>query len=187
MIDMIDMVVHRFWKGDPQNHLNDWTRCVLYSLGHTVREWEVEDLPREVTDIAEIGFKYLPESEHVRHLSNVVRWWALFVYGGYWADYDLIPLRSFASLPFPATANHGQSRCSSFLAFPPNHPIPSLALDHIVRHTGNVGSSKLLSGEGMLDAICTDDVARIELPIDSLGQVHAQADPWAIHLFSHGK
>lgn len=179
------MIVHRYWDGEPSK-LNDWTRVALMSLGHEVRDWDNESLPSEVLMLAGASSVNLPATEHVRHVSNVVRWWALHVFGGWWADYDLIPLRSFNTLPFPVTANHHSTRCTSFLGFPPDHPVPGMALERIAAHTGRVRSSGLLSGEGMLNDICTDDVAKLELPIDANGTVRTD-DPWAVHLFSHGR
>lgn len=164
--------------------MNEWTRAIHLSLGHEVKEWTFETLPHDVQSLVVTSGEHLPPAQRIRHASNVVRWWALSVLGGHWADADLIPLRPFDSLPSPATANHNSTRCTSWLAFPADHPVPRTALRAIVNNTAPHVTSATLSGEQMLGEICPDNIPRIELPIDSAGKIR-NADVWAIHLFSH--
>lgn len=173
------MVVHRYWHGSASK-LNNWTGKALRFLGHKVETWNDETLPKECLFFAD-KHMHLVESRTLRHRANLVRWWLLAEYGGWWADYDLIPLRSFTTLPFPATASHDGVRCTSWLAFPAQHSVP-LAMLEVIKSSSGVGASPDMSGERLLQQICSPEIPMVPLPINRNG--YPEGEPWAVHLFS---
>lgn len=176
------MLVHRYWHGKP-NPLHKWTGRILQSLGHEVKEWTDETIPGDVIRLIHDSSIRVREADRIKHRSNVVRWWALFIYGGWWADSDLIPLRPFTELPQPGTAAHGGVRCTSWLAFPPRHEVPQAMLTSI-GHDNHYGQSSRVSGEWRLNQICPFDIPAIDLPINSHGGIES-TDNWAIHLYNN--
>ena len=163
-----------------------WTSRPLRQLHPGIALIEHRSAPGEAAKIAaETAHLVLPdERNQARHLANVARLVLLRDEGGWWSDYDLIPLVPFTNLPMNATAAHWLGmRCNCWMAFEAGHPALTLALDLIVAAAdGPPTYSTQVSGERILDAACNDDVARMQLCLDSNGLVNTAAEPWAIHL-----
>lgn len=175
-------VVHRYWQGTPPR-FGVWTGKVLRHLGHDVENWRDETLPPECLAFADEHTWLCPGS--LRHRANLVRLWLLATYGGWWADHDLIVLRPFDELPFPATASHRGTRCNCWMAFPPAHPVVLACISEIRARKEPGLSSREVSGEALLDRICpvlSPDVIAVPLALDPIG--HREGEPWAIHLYA---
>lgn len=175
------MKVHRYWEGE-KSGLNNWTGKALRHLGHDVDTWNYLTLPPECREWVDSVTDLVIPRQRLRHRANCVRWWMLAEYGGWWADYDLVPFRHFDTLPFPATASHSGVRCTSWLAFPAGHEVPLTMMAAISAGEG-VGNSPEQSGEALLESLCPPEIASVPLPINSGG--YPEGEPWAVHLYSN--
>lgn len=176
--------IHRYWTGDAPTPLGPWGCSVLANSQRAqVLDWTDATLPTHIYDAAEAGRGRVHHADAARHRANIVRLALLAEFGGWWADHDLIPLVDFSTLPFPATAEHrGGMRCNCWLAFPPAHPalIETLARA-MTAPVDPHGESRSVSGERLLNSVCSDEVARVRLLIDVDGRFNDAAQPWAVH------
>lgn len=184
------MMLHRFWEGPP-NPSSAWQHTLLSELNpfDEVVDWSPTTLPTGLQDLLGHCSDMVRPEDEVRHRANIIRLWLLNEFGGWWVDHDLIPLRPFDSLPFPATAAHGRTRCSCWLAFPAGHPLLWQALNSATNAPrSSTASSIEVSGEHLITRL-TDGrfkhVPGIQLPIDGHGHPIEGAEPWAVHLYNH--
>lgn len=167
--------MHRFWIGDPRpQHL--WITLVVAQSQPDLIDWTWDSLPKELTS-------QLDPNDDPRHLSNLVRYWLLYEYGGLYLDSDVIPLRNLTGAPNPWTASLRGRREGSVLWFPnPGHLLLKQMFSYGM--TASLVSSPVRSGAKVLDILGRKhpDVwhePRV-LPIDALGLRVNVKDVWAI-------
>lgn len=174
-------VVHRYWTGPP-HPLASFTHNVAASVADRVVEWDDQNLPGGCLEECKRAEGTVRPEDAVRHRSNVVRWWLLAEYGGWWSHHDLILLKPLAELPYPVTAAHRAARCTCFLGFPPGHPIPLAMLEGIRKAPRNSSAwSRHVSGEERLTGMARRLPALL-LPFDKQGNRVGDGSPWAILL-----
>lgn len=174
--------VHRYWTGRP-HPLADFTNHALMAMapGYVIN-WNDATLPAEcLEEVAQAEGKVRPE-DAIRHRCNVIRWWLLHNYGGYTVHHDVILLKPLDDLPYPMTAAHFASRCTSVLAYPHGHPIPLRMLEEIRRAPlSDTASSPEVSGEAKLTLI-DPETPSLRYPWDKLGRYQVNVEQWAIVL-----
>lgn len=178
------MMIHRYWTGDATPPLDPWALDVLCSTQQhaEVTDWTDETLPQALVELLDTVNDQVRPEDVPRHRANVVRLWLLHQYGGWWTDHDFIPLVSYETLPFPATAAHrGGERCGCWVGFPAGHPALALGLKIIATAPPSNERSRDVSGDGFLNRIAGDDVVRMKLYIDVDGRMNDGATPWGIH------
>lgn len=178
------VIVHRYWAGDEAEPFGPWGTDVLRNTqSHAqIIDWTEDLLPPALIDLADACMDQVKSVDAVRHRANIIRYWLLNQYGGWWVDHDLVPLVSFESLPFPAIAAHGNGEaCGCWLAFPERHAFLARALDAItLAPPSHTARSCEVSGSQLIDRL-DPDVRRVRLWIDTDGVFNEGASPWAIH------
>ena len=113
------MMIHRYWQGSAST-VNFIDRLRELNPGVEIQDWSPSTLPVWVSELASMSADRVVEHRQAQHWANVARIGLLVEYGGWWADWDLNPKVPFASLPFPATAAHGDRgfRCNCWMAAP---------------------------------------------------------------------
>lgn len=174
-------LVHRFWVG-PRCADHDWiTRTVQQAHpAADVADWTLDALPADLR--AQVDADDSPG-----HLSNVVRYWSLFEYGGLWLDHDVIPLRDLTGAPAPWMASLRGLREGSAMWFPvPGHPMMAEMLAIALASTKGL-PPPARSGGRFLRLVGTryPDVGYEErvLPVDAAGRRTVPAEVWAVHLW----
>lgn len=174
--------IHRYWTGTPHPLANFTNHAVMSMAPGYVINWSDGTLPPEcLEEVAQAEGK-ARSVDAIRHRCNVIRWWLLANQGGYTVHHDIIPLVPLDTLPFPMTAAHFASRCTSFLAYPVGHPVPLQMLEEI-RHAplSDTASAPEVSGELKLTQIDTETPS-LRFPWDELGRRQSLIDQWAIFL-----
>ena len=153
-------ILHRFWAGliEPCYLQPFRSRLAVIHPGWEIRDWTWESIPDQPASLCEETMGEVPTLQLARHLSNVVRYWALATYGGVWVDGDVLALRSFDPLictgrPFFATCTgHVEG---ALIGGPPEHRVFIDLLDAVAssvdRHLGSVSAS----GAHVLGDVCT--------------------------------
>lgn len=180
-------MIHRYWTGRPATNA-EWMRRALVSLnpGEELRDWTDETLPPEVVAWLDAHDPDVLPADRPRHRSNLVRLWALNAHGGWWVDHDVVMLRPFARLRFPAIASHVGRAASCVWGMPAGHPMLATALGLADRHPGHPCRCPDVSGDRMLEKarrMAGADVAMLPLPFDGIGRATG-ADPFAVHLYA---
>ncbi len=181
-------MIHRLWLGATTPEMA-WTTKTLRQLNPEVEVIEHRWPPDEAVKLAQAtAHLVLPDSHNqARHVANIARLVLLRDFGGWWVDYDLIPLVPFAELPVNATAEHRTGlRCNCWMSFEADHPALHAALDHIALTASGdyLSQSNRISGEWMLSDIWGDDVERLRMTIDSDGMINPEALHWGVHVCS---
>jgi Glycosyltransferase sugar-binding region containing DXD motif len=179
------VTIHRYWTGTPPTG-DAWLRTALHSMnpGATFRDWTDATLPAAVLEWLDAHDADVEPKDRAIHRSNLVRYWALDKYGGWWVDHDVIMLTPFDHLPSPLAAWQVDRVASCVLGLPPQHPWLRAALRGIEKWRG-VGPVGDVSGERLLERLRVDyapEVTLKALPFDAFG-AKTGAEPWAIHLF----
>lgn len=176
-------MIHRYWTGDEPPPLEPWLSKCLRSLNPDMelREWHDDTLPRSIRTLADVHEDQVQSADRIRHRANIIRLALLAEYGGWWYDYDVVPLCPVSALPVPVVGAHG-GLCNSFLGYPAGHPELAAALDAITAHPADdTARSTDVSGENFLQPILT--AHRVSYPFDSSGQfIHGV---FAVHLYNH--
>lgn len=180
------MTIHRYWTG-PEPAGAGWMRKALMTMnpGEEVIEWHDSNLPPETVAWMNDREHLVLASDVPRHRANMVRLWALFEHGGWWVDHDVIMLRPFEKLPFPALATHG-TVCTCVMGMPAGHPLMGAAILGVGQRASGPGRSIDVSGErlvGSLRGRFGADVNLLPLPFDSTGGYTGE-EAWAIHLYA---
>lgn len=172
-------IIHRFWRG-PTNDLFLWTEQTLRSLhpGVEIKTWTSGDY--------QVKLGQVQDSDIIRHESNVVRYKALYDFGGIWLDHDVIPLCNlFEATQSNTTAGFGRQREGCFLRFDKgNDDLKSLIDTISLKPENSFGKSVIVSGAKALSRI--SDRVNIEprvIPIDSYGNWIGLDYPIAVHLW----
>lgn len=179
-------MIHRYWSGPPAPNAA-WMLTALETMNPEVevRDWTDDTLPTSVLAwLTEHELDVVGE-DRMRHRANLVRYWALERFGGWWVDHDVVMLKPFDALPYPAVAAHVGRTCTCILGFPAEHPLMKAAIGAVSDPVGVPGRSPMISGERMLDSLRPfhgPDVAMLTLPFDALGRATG-AEPWAVHLY----
>lgn len=123
-------MIHRYWYGDspPQ-----WTGKALRSLHSDleVRDWSDEDLPLDVVRWLDSHSDQVRAKDFARHRANMVRFYLLNRYGGWWVDHDVVMLQRLDESPSPLVASHDGFPCLSVMGFSQDHPILGQMLERI--------------------------------------------------------
>lgn len=173
-------LIHRFWIGDHPHPHSEWTAKALtvFHPEASIMEWDVSSAQDQL-DLTLDAF------DDPRHLSNIVRYTALWMFGGLWVDHDVIPL---ARLDHPSpysAAVHGQ-REGAVLWFPsPAHPMLSELIQSVSKWQYRSAPSHIRSGATMLSNIGSwyPEVALRDIfAVDSDGEP-ASKHPLVYHLW----
>lgn len=172
-------IIHRFWDGPP-NDLNDWSRHAVETLhpNDTLIQWNAHSCP--------VNIHQVKEEDVVRHISNVTRYAALYLYGGIWLDHDVVPLCNL----FEHTINNSvtglnEKREGCFMRFESGHPFLEEALRLIrTKPISNKAKSTDVSGARLLNevSIPVSIDSRI-LPFDAVGTWTNQDQIIAVHMW----
>lgn len=175
-------MIHRYWTGDP---VSEWSGKAIRSLHADVevRDWTDDTLPRALVEWLDQHNDDVIAGDRLRHRANLVRYWLLNEYGGWWVDHDVVLLERLNSLPYPMAAAH-HTLCTCVLGLPAGHVMLTEALRRINEARPSQGRSMDVSGERFLDRLRTPDVTLLPLAYDSLGG-HL-GGTWAVH-FYHSK
>lgn len=172
--------IHRFWTG-PENDLFLWTEQTLKSLhpGVKIKTWTSGEYDVELGQVQ--------TSDMVRHESNVIRYKALYDFGGIWLDHDVVPLCNLFNETQPnTTAGYGRQREGCFLRFDKGNTELKSLIDTIETEPLNeFGKSTHVSGAKALSRI--NEKVLIEprvIPIDSFGNWIGKDKPIAVHLWA---
>lgn len=182
------MLIHRYWSEPPYRPSHTFITRTLRQLhpAAELQDWTDVTLPKEALELADRTAAQVHPAYYYRHRSNVISWWLLMTFGGWWADHDLVPITPFSELPSPATAAHrGGQRCTSWRAFPKGHPLPAAAVAQVLAAPDNPSAiSSEVSGERLLTRLAdqVDGITALPLPIDLDGRRHPWAPLWCIHL-----
>lgn len=173
-------LIHRYWYGDLPT--NPWIKTAVESINKQhLLDWDDSKLPENVVAWLDEHKDDVAPENISRHRANMVRLWLLNRYGGWWLDHDVIPLKPFSELPFPAIAAHKTSICTCVMGFPAEHPLIKLVLNNLKK---NAKSTKA-SGEFLVNSFMrtkqAEDIAKLPLPFDPKGYWTGEK-PWAIHL-----
>lgn len=145
-------------------------------------DWSDKTLPEECNEEIQLGQGKVRPDDAIRHRRNIVGWWLLREFGGYWIHHDILMLSKLRDLPFPVTASHGPVRCTAFMAFPKGHSVPIQALE-IIRQAplSDELYAPEVSGELMLTKIA-GGVPELLFPLTKQGRRVKGADPWAVRV-----
>lgn len=180
-------MIHRYWTGPSSPPHEPWLGNAIRSLNPTIElhDWTDDDLPLPFLTILASCARQVCPADQLRHRSNIIRLYLLIHHGGYWYDYDVIPLCPATSLPYPSAASHGinGSLCNSFLCSPPNNSQLISAYDSIIAAPhSTTARSPDISGERLLHGLF--DVPLLAYPFDSRGYKLGADSPFAVHLYS---
>lgn len=157
-------MIHRYWSGGelPQDFTDD---LAALHLDVEIRTWTHLDLPGWIQRLVDkTAPLVIPERQH-QHTANVARIGLLWEFGGWWADCDLLPHRSFSELPQRATAAHRNgSACNCWMAFGANDQDLALILNELeTLEPAPPRRAVEVSGEQLLWRMLPDDVALVQV------------------------
>lgn len=178
------MIIHRYWAGPPST-TEPFGAAVLTRLGQ-LHDHTDATLPPSVRFWLDDHAALATPRTRLRHRANMIRWWALATFGGAWFDHDALPLTPLDRFPSAWTAALGQARTSCACAFPVGHPLPLAMLDHVDTYNGPSLDCWHLSGDRLVDQLCDEEVARIQLPYDAAGGLRTSDGdgPQIVHLWT---
>lgn len=174
-------LIHRFWIG-PQHQDYRWITLTVQRAhpDAEVVDWTIETLPSDLLKLIVIG-------DDPVHISNIVRYWMLYEFGGLWLDHDVVPLRDLTKEQKPWTASLDTQREGSSMWFPKvKHPMMKELISVGINSPINL-RAPIRSGGRFLREIGNKypDVGYEErvLPLDSIGQRTKKSEIWAVHLW----
>lgn len=178
---------HRYWTGPRQSWASFTGHSARSASPGVLIEWTDDTLPVECHEEVADGQGKVHPHDAIKHATNIVRWWLLAKYGGFWIHHDVIAFTPFDQLPFPVTALHENGiRCTCFMAFPKEHPTPLAMLDHIRRAPLSDLHSAQVSGENVLTELADASTGALMLPLANSGRRIKGTEPWAVLLRARG-
>lgn len=175
-------ITHRYWTG--------YSHPMAFFTGNSARdassgqfiEWTDATLPKDCLNEVSLAQGKVRQEDEIRHKRNIVGWWLLREYGGYWVHHDILLFTPLSELPFPLTALHGEVKCTAFMGFPKHHPVPIQALEEIrAAPLSTVAPCPVVSGEQLLTRLAPD-VPGLTFILNRDGHRVQGSDAWAVRL-----
>lgn len=170
------MNTHWFWTGNRPPHF-DWIKKVVE---------QTQGWPLKVWGPTDFGGLNVDWGDDPRHVSNVVRYFLLYEYGGLWLDCDVIPLTDLCSNTSFVAGVDGRTE-GGVMCFPePGHPSMLEMLNVSLNNNDRSVKTVARSGCRILDGVIKHYDVRIRNDVfghTSNGKV-LNKHPKSVHLWS---